>query len=110
MMVSGPGPANAKTMARVRAGMTIQKVAVLGAGNMGSGIAQAFAQAGLAVAMRDVKPELVQKGRERIEAPLRKRVESGKMAAAEVDALLARIHGTTDIHAAPKHAAPVVAP
>src|SRR5438552_12850636 len=108
MMVSGPGPANAKTMARVRAGMTIQKVAVLGAGNMGSGIAQAFAQAGLEVAMRDVKPEFVQKGRERIEAPLRRRVESGKMQAAEVDALLARIHGTTDVREAVKDADLVV--
>src|SRR5437870_6554873 len=100
----GPGPENAKTMARLRAGMAIHKVAVLGAGNMGSGIAQAFAQAGLQVTMRDVKPELVQKGRERIEGPLRKRVESGKMAAADVDALLSRLHGTTDVREAVKDA------
>lgn len=80
--------------------MAIQKVAVLGAGNMGSGIAQAFAAAGFQVSMRDVRPEFVAKGRERIEVPLRKRVEQGKMAASEVDALLSRLHGTTDLHEA----------
>ena len=84
--------------------MGIQKVAVLGAGNMGSGIAQAFAQAGLQVWMRDVKPEFVQKGRDRIEGPLRKRVEQGKQAAAEVDAIMARLHGTTDVAEAVKDA------
>ncbi|MFA5861825.1 MAG: enoyl-CoA hydratase-related protein [Candidatus Thermoplasmatota archaeon] len=84
--------------------MAIEKVAVLGAGNMGSGIAQAFAAAGFQVMMRDVKPEFVAKGRDRIEAPLRKRVEQGKMAAADVDALLSRLHGTTDVHEAVKDA------
>ena len=84
--------------------MTIQTVAVLGAGNMGSGIAQAFAQAGLQVWVRDVKPELVQKGRERIEGPLRKRVEQGKQSAAEVDAIMSRLHGTTDVKEAVRDA------
>jgi enoyl-CoA hydratase/3-hydroxyacyl-CoA dehydrogenase len=84
--------------------MAIQKVAVLGAGNMGSGIAQAFAQAGFEVQMRDVKPELVEKGRARIEGPLRKRVEQGKQSAGEVDAIMARLNGTTDLHAAVKDA------
>lgn len=80
--------------------MAIQKVAVLGAGNMGSGIAQAFAAAGLQVWMRDVKPEFVEKGRARIEGPLRKRVDQGKDTAANVDALMARLHGTTDLQEA----------
>ena len=80
--------------------MAIQKVAVLGAGNMGSGIAQAFAQGGFQVTMRDVKPELVEKGRARIEGPLRKRVEQGKTTGAEVDALMGRIRGTTDLREA----------
>ena len=88
--------------------MAIQKVAVLGAGNMGSGIAQAFAQAGFQVWVRDVKPDLVQKGRERVEGTLRKRVEQGKATAAEVDALMARLHGTTDVREAVKDADLVV--
>ena len=88
--------------------MAIQKVAVLGAGNMGSGIAQAFAQGGFEVTMRDVKPELVEKGRARIEGPLRKRVEQGKTTAAEVDALMGRIRGTTDLKEAVQDADLVV--
>ena len=88
--------------------MTIRTIAVLGAGNMGSGIAQAFASAGLTVWMRDVKPEFVEKGRARIEGPLRKRVEQGKDTAANVDALLGRIHGTTDLREAVKDADLVV--
>ncbi|HUR67667.1 MAG TPA: 3-hydroxyacyl-CoA dehydrogenase NAD-binding domain-containing protein [Candidatus Thermoplasmatota archaeon] len=88
--------------------MPIRTVAVLGAGNMGSGIAQAFATAGLTVYMRDVKPEFVDKGRARIEGPLRKRVEQGKDTAANVDALLARIHGTTDLKTAVQDADLVV--
>ncbi|MHB8604082.1 MAG: 3-hydroxyacyl-CoA dehydrogenase/enoyl-CoA hydratase family protein [Thermoplasmatota archaeon] len=82
----------------------IKKVAVLGAGNMGSGIAQACAAAGLTVAMRDVKDEFVQNGLARIESPLRKRVEAGKEKREVVDALLARIQGTTDVAAAVKDA------
>ena len=77
--------------------MEFRKVAVLGAGNMGSGIAQACAQAGLPVAVRDLRPELVEAGRKRVEGPLRKRVEVGKMAAADFDALLARMTWTTDL-------------
>lgn len=88
--------------------MTIKNVAVLGAGNMGSGIAQAFASAGLTVWMRDVKPEFVEKGKSRIEAPLRKRVDQGKDTAANVDALLGRIHGTTDLKQAVENADLVV--
>ena len=84
--------------------MAIQTVAVLGAGNMGSGIAQAFAQAGFRVVMRDVKPEFVEKGRARIEGPLRKRVEQGKATASEVDGIMSRLHGTTDLHEAVKDA------
>ncbi|HVM46031.1 MAG TPA: 3-hydroxyacyl-CoA dehydrogenase NAD-binding domain-containing protein, partial [Candidatus Thermoplasmatota archaeon] len=88
--------------------MAIRTVAVLGAGNMGSGIAQAFAAAGLTVWMRDVKPELVEKGRARIEGPLRKRVEQGKDTKENVDALLARVRGTTDLQEAVQDADLVV--
>ena len=84
--------------------MAIKKVAVLGAGNMGSGIAQACAQAGLTVYMRDIKPEFVQKGRERIEGPLRKRAAEGKMKPEDVDALMGRLHGTTDLKEAVQNA------
>ncbi len=78
----------------------IRTVAVLGAGNMGSGIAQACAQAGLEVRMRDVKEEFVARGLERIEKPLRKRVEAGKMKSEVVDGIMSRLTGTTDLKAA----------
>ncbi|HVL48360.1 MAG TPA: enoyl-CoA hydratase-related protein [Candidatus Thermoplasmatota archaeon] len=82
----------------------IRKVAVLGAGNMGSGIAQACAQAGLEVALRDMSDDLARKGFGRIESGLKKRVADGKMAAADADAILARLHPTGDVARAVKDA------
>jgi 3-hydroxybutyryl-CoA dehydrogenase len=75
----------------------VQKVCVLGAGAMGAGIAQVCAQAGYAVAMRDIEHRFVESGFRRIRGPLLKRVEKGKMTADEVDALVSRIEGTTDL-------------
>ena len=75
----------------------VQKVCVLGAGAMGAGIAQVCAQAGYAVAMRDIEHRFVESGFRRIRGPLMKRVEKGKMTQDEVDGLVSRIEGTTDL-------------
>jgi enoyl-CoA hydratase / 3-hydroxyacyl-CoA dehydrogenase len=75
----------------------IQTVCVVGAGNMGSGIAQAFASAGLDVRMNDVSAEAIAKGLERIRRPLEKRVADGKMPAAELQALLSRLKPEADL-------------
>ena len=75
----------------------IQRIAVIGAGTMGAGIAQTCAAAGFQVTMRDIETRFVEGGFRRIRDPLMKRVERGKMSAAEVDALVSRIHGTTDL-------------
>jgi len=75
----------------------IKKVCVLGAGAMGAGIAQVCSQAGYAVAMRDIEHRFVESGFKRIRGPLAKRVEKGKMTQDEVDAILSRIEGTTDM-------------
>jgi 3-hydroxybutyryl-CoA dehydrogenase len=80
----------------------IKKICVMGAGTMGSGIAQACAQAGYTISMRDISDEFVQKGLSNIRKPLGKRVEKGKMTQEEVDAILGRIHGTTSIEEAAK--------
>ncbi len=72
----------------------IRKIAVIGAGTMGAGIAQACAAAGFQVSMRDIDQRVVDGGFRRIRDPLAKRVEKGKMAQAEVDALLSKIQGT----------------
>jgi enoyl-CoA hydratase / 3-hydroxyacyl-CoA dehydrogenase len=88
----------------VKALTKIQNVVILGSGNMGSGIAQAASTAGYRVHMVDTKQELVEAGFQRIRAPLQKRVDSGKMAQAEVDRIVGGIHGTTDIESAVKDA------
>jgi len=69
----------------------VDALAVVGAGQMGSGIAQAAAQAGMEVVLADATPELARRGRERIAAALDRLVEKGKLATAERSAALARI-------------------
>ncbi|WP_279426863.1 3-hydroxyacyl-CoA dehydrogenase family protein [Anaeromyxobacter terrae] len=71
--------------------MAIERIAVVGAGQMGSGIAQVAAQAGLSVVLADASPELARKAVEKLGATLGKLVEKGKIAAGDRDALLGRI-------------------
>jgi 3-hydroxybutyryl-CoA dehydrogenase len=69
----------------------IERMAVIGAGTMGRGIAQVGAGAGLAVALYDVGPGLAERGREGIQAFLNQGIAKGKVSEAERDAVLARI-------------------
>lgn len=78
----------------------IRKIAVIGAGTMGAGIAQTCSQAGFAVAMHDLEERFVEGGFGRIRTPLMKRVERGKMTKEEVDGILANIRGTTNLEEA----------
>jgi len=87
---------------------TISKVAVLGAGTMGHGIAQVAAQAGLRVTMRDVSDAVLEKGLAGIRASLEKLVGKGKLDAAARDATLAAIRTTTDLADAVRDADVVV--
>lgn len=77
--------------------MAIKKVGIVGCGLMGSGIAQVSAQAGYEVTVREVTKELFDRGFKRIEGSLGKFVEKGKMQAADRDAALGRIKGTTNL-------------
>ena len=77
--------------------MEIRKVGVLGAGAMGSGIAQVVAQGGFEVAVMDVSDAFVQAGVGKIEKSLSKSVEKGKLPPNEKEAILKRIQGTTKI-------------
>jgi 3-hydroxybutyryl-CoA dehydrogenase len=77
--------------------MNIKKIGVLGAGAMGNGIAQLAAQIGCNVILRDIKDEYVERGMKNIDKFLSKSVEKGKMQAAEKDAVMGRIKGTTDM-------------
>jgi 3-hydroxybutyryl-CoA dehydrogenase len=71
--------------------MTISNVAVIGAGTMGSGIAQSFAQAGFTVQLVDVAPGMLERARKTIDASLAKFVEKGKLPASDKDAVLGRV-------------------
>jgi 3-hydroxybutyryl-CoA dehydrogenase len=80
--------------------MAIEQVMIIGAGQMGSGIAQVMAQAGLTVTLRDIKEEFVQKGLGRIDKFLSKSVEKGKLAADEKAKIMGRISGVVALDAA----------
>ena len=77
--------------------MKIQKVGVIGAGNMGSGIVQKIAQDGIDVVMVDIKDEFVQKGMENIRKTLSEALERGIFKQEQIDVILSRIQGTTDL-------------
>jgi 3-hydroxybutyryl-CoA dehydrogenase len=77
-----------------------KKLAVVGAGLMGSGIAQVSAQAGYEVTLRDVTDEALARGKDAIAASYQKFVAKEKMTAADAEAALARISTTTDLEAA----------
>jgi len=77
-------------------------VAVIGAGTMGSGIAQAFASSGYETLLLDVERRFVDRAVGGIEKSLSKFVEKGKMSESDKTATLARIRGGTDLEAAAK--------
>jgi 3-hydroxybutyryl-CoA dehydrogenase len=74
----------------------VLKVGVLGAGTMGNGIAQVFAQHGHAVVLRDLDGAILERAREQIGKSLARLAEKGKIPPEARDAALARITATTD--------------
>jgi len=77
--------------------MAIERIMVVGAGQMGGGIAQVAAQAGLQVVLNDLKPEFVQRGLSVMEKILTRNVEKEKITLEEKAAILARITPSTDL-------------
>ena len=77
----------------------IKKVAVLGAGTMGNGIAHVFARAGYKVILRDIETRFLDRGLETIGKNLDREVKKEKIAASEKPLILARIQPTTDVSA-----------
>ncbi len=71
--------------------MNIRKIGVIGAGTMGNGIAQVFAQSGFDVYLRDVKIEFVERGIANIERNLKRMVDKGKLPAEVADGAKKRI-------------------
>ncbi len=74
----------------------MKKICVLGAGTMGSGIAQAFAAKGYEVIVRDIKDEFVQKGLGMIEKNIKKLATKGKITEEQAEEILSRVSGTTE--------------
>jgi len=79
--------------------MMADRIAVIGAGQMGNGIAHVFAQAGFAVTMVDVSPEALAKGRATIAANLDRQIKKGTVTAADKDAILGRIADGSSLEA-----------
>ena len=75
--------------------MEIKKLGVVGTGQMGAGIMQVFAQSGYDVIGVDTAPQMIEKSLKGIQKRLASRVEKGKMAQAEMDAVIARIKTST---------------
>jgi len=74
----------------------VTRLGMLGAGMMGAGIAYVSARAGMDVVLLDATREAADKGKDYSRGLLQKRVDQGRGTAAEMDAILARIHPTTD--------------
>src|SRR6185503_10705976 len=75
------------------------RIAVLGAGQMGNGIAHVFAQSGYPVTMIDISPDALAKGRDTIGGNLDRQIKKGTLAASEKSAVLDRIATQTSLEA-----------
>jgi 3-hydroxybutyryl-CoA dehydrogenase len=74
---------------------TTEKIAVLGAGQMGNGIAHVFAQSGYPVTMIDISSDALSKGRATIAANLDRQIKKGSLPAEQKDSILGRIATAT---------------
>lgn len=75
----------------------MKKIGIVGAGTMGSGIAQTIAQSGYEVILRDIEQDFVDQGLAKIEKNLARSVQKERISAAEKDAVSGRITGTTEL-------------
>src|SRR2546421_12956146 len=75
------------------------RLGVVGAGLMGSGIAQVAAQAGWTVTMRDLDAPAIERGLDGIRASLGRFVHKGQVSAGDAEAALGRIETTTELDA-----------
>ncbi len=77
--------------------MNVQKIMVIGAGQMGSGIAQVCAQAGYSVLLNDLKQEFVDRGLGIIKKNLSRQVEKDRITAQQMEEVLSNLTPSTDI-------------
>ena len=86
----------------------VKKICIMGAGLMGNGIAQVCAQAGFEVAIRDIEDRFVESGINNIKKNLSRGVTKGRMTQEDMDEIVNRIKGTTDLKAAAYNADVVI--
>ncbi|MCS0655041.1 3-hydroxybutyryl-CoA dehydrogenase [Cytobacillus firmus] len=77
--------------------MNVKNIMVIGAGQMGSGIAQVCAQAGYSVILNDLKPEFVERGLAVIKKNLSRQVEKERMTADEMEAVLKNVTASSNL-------------
>ncbi|HET9774935.1 MAG TPA: 3-hydroxyacyl-CoA dehydrogenase NAD-binding domain-containing protein, partial [Gemmatimonadaceae bacterium] len=75
------------------------RVAVVGAGQMGNGIAHVFAQSGIPVTMIDVSREALERGKSTIAKNLERQVKKGTIAATDQEKILGRVEPSTELDA-----------
>ncbi len=75
----------------------IKTIGVVGCGLMGAGLVEICARAGYNVVVREINPELLQKGLGRVKGSIAKGVEKGKLSQADMEAALGRIKGTLSL-------------
>ncbi len=78
----------------------IEKIAVIGAGTMGAGIAQVGVEAGFTVTLVDTEQAFVDRGVSNIQRFVSKKVEKSKLTQTQCDEILSRLNGTTDMEMA----------
>jgi 3-hydroxybutyryl-CoA dehydrogenase len=88
--------------------MEVKKICVLGAGLMGSGIAQVAAEAGYEVSMRDIEDRFVQGGLKIIQKNYERAISKGKMTKEQAEGNLSKIKGVVDLAAAVKSAEVII--
>ncbi len=86
----------------------VEKIAVIGSGTMGAGIAQVCLQAGFAVTLQDIKTEQVASAQQQISRFIRRAAEKGQFPAEEAEAAVSRLHVTTDLTEAAQGASWVI--
>jgi 3-hydroxybutyryl-CoA dehydrogenase len=82
--------------------MSVQTIMVIGAGQMGSGIAQVCAQAGYSVLLNDLKPEFVERGLAGIRKNLNRQVDKGRMTSEQLEEIVGRLTSSHDLQDAAK--------
>src|SRR5437016_6251586 len=76
-----------------------ERVAVIGAGQMGNGIAHVFAQSGFDVTMIDVSADALERGKSTIASNLDRQIKKGTLQATDKHAILARVHTGSQLDA-----------